>query len=327
MGDAFASPYLDNRLKLYSLVKQLDGAHVPQEYFNFIKSYINRYSITPNEEPKRYSQFTILPKLEYLDNFNMGNPDKDLVVNDLVFVGDETKKQFSDIGAGLGFYSNQRLVYGKDKYLTLDFSLDGSVGIEKKKTRSNYAVKLCHSNSIGVGIWLDICGLNRELKTNLTKINNEEISVNFDKYLSLFDGGEDKISIKFTSQKNNSYSQNIVKLGLLLSCTYCGNFSEVNYEFFDKSTNRFPTIKSRFSYSINPKIFGDKTLVGFSYVEYREAKLLGVGWSRNNTNYFVRTRFKDWEFFVSYFEDKNSIEYFSSNGLRLGINKPINFVN
>ena len=206
---------VDERLENFCILNEISGNLVDESTLGYFEDRLEKtatflpYKSIP-ELPKTYHSFRLTPLFQYSDNLNGGNPDKELVVGDLVFVGDERylAKEGLLVGGSLGVQG--RYVYEKGRYLDYNLShmyaQNPEFGFEVNTTTLN----ICQSSLWKDWTYLDVCASTQNVRKDLGSSTEASLSLAASRLFQIKTGIFGKATLGANRNFNDYFAQDFL---------------------------------------------------------------------------------------------------------------------
>lgn len=254
---------------------------------------------------------SVYPTFFYSNNINGGNPDKNLVINDLQFEGDPTlvAKKGNVIGANFG--AAVRSTYGEGRYFDSSLVAALNWSPEHSSTYSNGRLTGCLKNKIKRSGYADFCYERIYQRKEIATDHRTSITLNFGQLSLAKRKGFIDVGVGFKRTFYQSYNQN--QVALLMQTIYPQNlFSSVGVRLGEPVNNQI-AMNYGLDISLAKPLSGKPVTIALTH-EYNDGgKLLGIERADRVNRISASVALNEsLSISASYQDTRSSISYFSS---------------
>jgi hypothetical protein len=157
---------------------------------------------------------TFYPVFDYSSDINGGNPNKPLIVGDMVFDGDPELMRQEGVIAILNLRASNRSTLNSGKYFQTNISGSYSYSPKHKNGFSNTNINSCYKNKVTQKVFLDMCASAGNQKKEITETNNKKLSLALSNLTFNNDVGFSETRIEVKKLVYNNYTQNQLAISL-----------------------------------------------------------------------------------------------------------------
>ena len=279
--------------------------------------------------PGRVTDFSfqpyITPIIDYETDINGGNPNKQLKLGSLTFIGDPDllRKEGIVVGAGIGAYG--RYLIGEGRYVDYGTGASYAHSFEHNMSIQRRLANVCSKNHTKNWWYVDGCAGSNYVEKDLTKDTRNTLSLTTSKLFTPSSNSHHQASFGVNRIYDEGYEQNQLSLDFDTIHTN-GWYTSVNV-IFGESIDGEIAVREAFSASISLPVRNRRFTLSASYSEADGAKLLGF--KREEETWTISASYnayKNIDVSVGYIETKSTIDYFDVSTPTVSINfKPIRF--
>ena len=282
----------DPLLELYCIVENLDGAIVSANTANYADHKLKSLGFSkglnlglPTKDTPYNTRLSWQPILKYESNINGGNPQRDLVVGNYVFRGDETRVRQSGLLAGIGVNYIGSYFYGPGRYINLKLKKEYKHNFQHQLSMDNYALSACSMNNVYNWWSLDFCFDENKNKKKFATNSSKNLSMSGSKIVTLPNSSHVKFGAGIERYVDPNIRQNriFVEFNAILP--------EESFAALKVTTGRsVPTklsLAHEFAISFSHALHGKPLMLRLSQAKYEGGKFFGLDWAETSNNISV----------------------------------------
>jgi hypothetical protein len=309
------NPNADTRLRTFCVAETLAGNTVTLGDAMFLDASLKREGFgfglgLPNSVPQTTSQPHVSPVLEYNSNINGGNPDRSLILGELVFEGDDENVRREGFLAGIAVGLSGRSIYGNGDYFDYAMSASYAHSPEHEIGVARAGVNVCSRNNVREQWYIDACANSFRLVRDLAAETTSGLSLTSEHLFAASNGAFHSLSYGIRRHYAEEYKQNQLQLGLS-TVRNAGAYTSFDIAFGEAVENTLAMRKS-LSATIGTTLAERPFTVTASYSHSNGGKLLGF--DRSDTTRIVSLNYgitQNFSVSIGYKWTDSSISYFS----------------
>lgn len=265
----------------------------------------------PGSIPNPNHQTFMLPNLEYSADVNGGNPDKPLVLGNLIFIGDKNLVRKEGFLLGARFGVNGRYIHGEGRYFNFSVGAAVSRSHEHKMNVVQLSTNVCSKQHIKNWWYVDLCGNTRNIDKQLTEESTSNFSLTTSKIFSLNARSHHQAAVEIRRHVADQYEQNQLAFGIQ-TIHENGVFTKLDYSVGEEIENQL-ALRRSITGSVGTRIAGRKVTVSVNQSVEDGGLLLGVGYKERNASINMTYQSKaNWIVNLGYLRTESNVDYFSS---------------
>ena len=319
-------------MELYCIVERLDGAIVSADTAIYADQKLKSFGFTkglnlglPAKPITRKTSLSWRPILEYDSNINGGNPQRDLVVGNFVFQGDESRMRQSGLVAGIGINFAGSYFYGSGRYMNLTLKKEYKHNFQHELSIDNYALSACSMNHVYNWWSVDFCVNENNTNKKFATSEAKNFNVFGSKIFTLPHSSYTKFGVGIERYIDPNVQQNRISAELKAM------FSEGRFASLKVTTGRSVPSKLSMTHevaaSVTHPLYGKPLTLRLSQATYDGGKFLGLDWSETNNSIGIEYPVTPaLTATLGFYKKSSSIVYFEEDAPIFGLSyKPFTF--
>lgn len=253
----------------------------------------------------------IYPDLYYSNNINGGNPNKTLVLGDLVFSGDPNLIAKSGMVVGINYVGSFRKTYAVGRYIDGKASVSLAFLPKRKLSFNSRNATLCSKNMVHKNIYTDFCATTSKLDKEITTDETKTLSMAVSK-LAINKRGINEYKWSLIRRETHNYAQ--TQAHLTLNTIYNNNLATSLVLRIGQPIVDQLALKYGLEISASSMVFDRTWSFGVSHDYSDGGKLIGISCSDKTTNVAISTNLnKATKVSFGYSYRNSSIDYFDES--------------
>jgi len=203
----------NERLSNFCLTESIKGKLVDKNSAAIVVNKLKREGYFGGLRKSDWST-RIYPTFDYSNNINGGNPNKKLVLGELVFEGESDLARKEGVVATLNFRASNRSTRNSGKYIQTNILGAYSFSPKHKNGFSNIGLDTCFKNKLTARTFFDICASVHSQKKEIVESNMKSLSLAWSKLTFANNVGFSEGKFKFNRLFTNEYNQNQISVSL-----------------------------------------------------------------------------------------------------------------